>query len=152
MEKGKERKKSLRNQCAVLHTFSSARMQSHSGSIHSPHKIRNIIMNEWKKSLKFHLNYAKRRKRKPINRIKIMKGEKSQILQRKFMCNYKSDGTILINRCQNCLHLYLAPKRFLNFNIMKNMQEKNVTLLALSSLFEKRFPKWFWVEIRFNFP
>lgn len=33
----------------------SARMQSHSGSIHSPHKMRKIIMNEWKKSLKFHL-------------------------------------------------------------------------------------------------
>lgn len=30
-------------------------MQSHSGSIHSPHNIRKIIMNEWKKSLKFHL-------------------------------------------------------------------------------------------------
>lgn len=36
-------------------TFPSARIQSHSGSIHSPHRIRKIIMNEWKKSLKFHL-------------------------------------------------------------------------------------------------
>lgn len=36
-------------------SFSSARIQSHNGSIHSPHRIRNIIMNEWKKSLKFHL-------------------------------------------------------------------------------------------------
>lgn len=33
----------------------SARIQSHRGSIHSPHRIRNIIINEWKKSLKFHL-------------------------------------------------------------------------------------------------
>lgn len=33
----------------------SARMQSHSGSIHSPQRMRKIIMNEWKKSLKFHL-------------------------------------------------------------------------------------------------
>lgn len=33
----------------------SARIQSHRGSIHSPQSIRNIIMNEWKKSLKFHL-------------------------------------------------------------------------------------------------
>ena len=33
----------------------SARMQSQSGSIHSPHRMRKIIMNEWKKSLKFHL-------------------------------------------------------------------------------------------------
>ena len=38
-----------------LTTFDSARMQSHSGSIHSPHRIRKIIMNEWKKSVKFHL-------------------------------------------------------------------------------------------------
>lgn len=33
----------------------SALIQSQRGSIHSPHKMRNIIMNEWKKSLKFHL-------------------------------------------------------------------------------------------------
>lgn len=36
-------------------TSSSALIQSHKGSIHSPHKIRKIIINEWKKSLKFHL-------------------------------------------------------------------------------------------------
>jgi hypothetical protein len=30
-------------------------MQSHSGSTHSPHRIRKIIMKEWKKSVKFHL-------------------------------------------------------------------------------------------------
>ena len=39
----------------ILTTLASARMQSQSGSIHSPHRIRKIIMNEWKKSVKFHL-------------------------------------------------------------------------------------------------
>ena len=34
-------------------------IQSHSGSIHSPHNIRNIIMKEWKKSVKFHLKYIR---------------------------------------------------------------------------------------------
>ena len=34
-----------------------ARMQSQRGSTHSPHKMRNIIMKEWKKSVKFHLQY-----------------------------------------------------------------------------------------------
>lgn len=34
-------------------------MQSHSGSIHSPHNILKIIMKEWKKSVKFHLKYFK---------------------------------------------------------------------------------------------
>ena len=34
-------------------------MQSQSGSIHSPHRIRNIIMKEWKKSRKFHLGNSK---------------------------------------------------------------------------------------------
>ena len=33
------------------------RMQSHSGSIHSPQRMRKIIMNEWKKSVKFHLGW-----------------------------------------------------------------------------------------------
>ncbi len=41
-------------------TFSSALMQSHNGSIHSPHKMRKIIINEWKKSLKFHLNIGQK--------------------------------------------------------------------------------------------
>lgn len=31
-----------------------ARMLLYSGSIHSPHKIRNIIMQAWPKSMKFH--------------------------------------------------------------------------------------------------
>ena len=31
------------------------RIQSNRVSIHSPHRIRNTIMNEWKKSVKFHL-------------------------------------------------------------------------------------------------
>ena len=35
------------------------RMQSQSGSIHSPHRIRNIIMKLWKKSVKFHLKKEK---------------------------------------------------------------------------------------------
>ena len=35
------------------------RMQSQSGSIHSPHRIRNIIMKLWKKSVKFHLKKRK---------------------------------------------------------------------------------------------
>lgn len=38
----------------------SARIQSHNGSIHSPHNIRKIIIKEWKKSLKFHLKNWKR--------------------------------------------------------------------------------------------
>ncbi len=38
-----------------LTTFASALMQSHNGSIHSPHSMRKIIMKEWKKSVKFHL-------------------------------------------------------------------------------------------------
>lgn len=42
-----------------LTSSSSALMQSHKGSIHSPHKILNIIINEWKKSLKFHLKENK---------------------------------------------------------------------------------------------
>ena len=37
--------------------FFSAIMQSHSGSAHSPHRMRKIIMNAWKKSLKFHLRH-----------------------------------------------------------------------------------------------
>ena len=40
--------------CALT-TFFWTLMQSQSGSIHSPHRIRNIIMKEWKKSRKFHL-------------------------------------------------------------------------------------------------
>jgi hypothetical protein len=35
-------------------------MQSQSGSTHSPHRIRKIIMNEWKKSVKFHLESEKK--------------------------------------------------------------------------------------------
>ena len=31
-----------------------ALMQSYSASIHSPHRMRNTIMKEWKKLLKFH--------------------------------------------------------------------------------------------------
>ena len=38
-----------------LTTFASALMQSQSGSIHSPQRMRKIIMKEWKKSVKFHL-------------------------------------------------------------------------------------------------
>ena len=38
-----------------LTTLPSALMQSQRGSIHSPHNIRNIIIKEWKKSVKFHL-------------------------------------------------------------------------------------------------
>jgi hypothetical protein len=39
----------------VLTSRASALMQSHKGSIHSPQRIRKIIMKEWKKSVKFHL-------------------------------------------------------------------------------------------------
>ena len=39
----------------LLTTFASALMQSQRGSIHSPHRMRKIIMKEWKKSVKFHL-------------------------------------------------------------------------------------------------
>ena len=41
-------------------TFASALMQSQSGSIHSPHRMRKIIMKEWKKSVKFHLGEKER--------------------------------------------------------------------------------------------
>jgi hypothetical protein len=43
-----------------LTTFCWQRMQSQSGSTHSPHRMRKIIMNEWKKSVKFHLESEKK--------------------------------------------------------------------------------------------
>jgi DNA-directed RNA polymerase specialized sigma54-like protein len=44
----------LKMEIGIFTYFLSARMQSQSGSAHSPHRIRKIIMKEWKKSLKFH--------------------------------------------------------------------------------------------------
>ena len=39
-----------------IQSFPAQKMQFHMFSIHSPHRIRKTIMNEWKKSLKCHLS------------------------------------------------------------------------------------------------
>jgi hypothetical protein len=58
LRREKKWKRILKKRFTIL---ASALMQSHNGSIHSPQRIRKIIMKEWKKSVKFHLKKVNKR-------------------------------------------------------------------------------------------